>query len=70
MVMGMPHRKLAPACVRHPTQSGQGAFIPAPAAAAVLILRTALEDRLLRRELPGYEAYARKVRYRLLPGVW
>ena len=21
-------------------------------------------------ELPGYEAYARKVRYRLLPGVW
>lgn len=46
------------------------AFIPAPAAAAVLILRTALEDRLLRRELPGYEAYTRKVPYRLLPGLW
>lgn len=38
--------------------------------AILLILRTALEDRTLRVELPGYKEYARGVRYRLLPGVW
>lgn len=38
--------------------------------AILLILRTALEDRTLRVELPGYTEYARGVRYRLLPGVW
>jgi len=25
---------------------------------------------MLRAELGGYEAYAHRVRYRLLPGVW
>ena len=38
--------------------------------AILLILRAALEDRTLRAELPGYAAYARQVRYRLVPGVW
>lgn len=38
--------------------------------AALLILRTALEDRTLQTELPGYAEYARRVRYRLLPGIW
>jgi protein-S-isoprenylcysteine O-methyltransferase Ste14 len=33
-------------------------------------LRTALEDRTLLVELPGYAEYARQVRYRLLPGIW
>ncbi len=37
---------------------------------AAVILRTALEDRTLQQELPGYQAYCRQVRYRLLPGVW
>lgn len=46
------------------------AFLPAGAAVANLILRTALEDRMLKKELPGYAEYARRVRYRLLPGVW
>ena len=46
------------------------AFIPAAFAMLCLILRTALEDRTLRKELPGYEAYTQKVRYRLLPGLW
>jgi protein-S-isoprenylcysteine O-methyltransferase Ste14 len=36
----------------------------------LLILRTALEDRTLEAELGGYIDYARRVRYRLLPGVW
>ena len=46
------------------------AFIPAVLSMLCLILRTALEDRTLRKELSGYEAYARKVHYRLLPGLW
>jgi len=46
------------------------AFAPAVAAAAWVALRTALEDRTLRRELDGYAEYARRVRWRLVPGVW
>jgi protein-S-isoprenylcysteine O-methyltransferase Ste14 len=45
-------------------------LIPAGLMALLLVVRTALEDKSLRAELPGYEAYARQVRYRLLPGVW
>lgn len=37
---------------------------------AVMVTRTALEDRFLRRDLDGYEAYARRVRWRLVPWVW
>ncbi len=36
----------------------------------LFILRTALEDRTLLSELPGYQEYARQVRYRLVPGIW
>ncbi|MGQ9586570.1 MAG: hypothetical protein ACUVXG_14385 [Anaerolineae bacterium] len=39
-------------------------------AVLLIVIRTALEDRTLRDELAGYEEYAQKVRYRLLPGVW
>lgn len=35
-----------------------------------LVIRTALEDRTLCAELTGYADYARRVRYRLLPGIW
>ncbi len=35
-----------------------------------VVLRTWLEDTTLARELPGYEEYRHRVRYRLLPGVW
>lgn len=38
--------------------------------AAVMLLRTVLEDRTLQAELPGYADYASEVRYRLVPGVW
>ena len=37
---------------------------------ALLTLRTALEDRLLQRDLAGYPGYTRRVRYRLIPGLW
>ena len=46
------------------------ALIPVAVASLVLIVRTALEDRMLQRELPGYQEYAARVRYRLIPGVW
>lgn len=46
------------------------ALLPAFVAVVALLARTALEDRTLREELPGYEEYARGVHYRLLPGVW
>ena len=42
----------------------------APLGIAALLRRTVVEDRLLRRELPGYAEYAARVRYRLVPGVW
>ncbi|MFC1619107.1 methyltransferase family protein [Candidatus Neomarinimicrobiota bacterium] len=46
------------------------ALIPGAYLSAVIILRTALEDRTLREELEGYEEYTRKVRFRLVPGIW
>lgn len=70
--------------VRHPGYSGGlvawlvsplllGAlwsFIPVALVTLLYIVRTALEDRTLQAELPGYKDYAERVRYRLLPGVW
>jgi protein-S-isoprenylcysteine O-methyltransferase Ste14 len=46
------------------------ALIPAALMVIVGVIRTALEDRALHRELEGYREYAAKVRYRLLPWVW
>ncbi len=37
---------------------------------ALIVLRTALEDRTLQKELTGYAAYTRQTRYRLVPGIW
>jgi len=45
-------------------------LIPAAVALAIAITRTALEDRTLQEELPGYREYARRVRYRLVPGIY
>ena len=47
-----------------------GGFVPAALLALLVLARTALEDRLLLRSLPGYREYAGRVPYRLLPGVW
>jgi protein-S-isoprenylcysteine O-methyltransferase Ste14 len=46
------------------------ALVPAAFAALVLVVRTAWEDRTLHNELDGYKEYARRIRYRLVPGVW
>ncbi|MBI5495071.1 MAG: isoprenylcysteine carboxylmethyltransferase family protein [Deltaproteobacteria bacterium] len=46
------------------------ALVPVAAFVLVTLVRTALEDRVLRAELAGYRDYAAAVRHRLVPGVW
>jgi protein-S-isoprenylcysteine O-methyltransferase Ste14 len=46
------------------------ALIPGIALAALFVVRSAWEDGLLQAELPDYSAYAKRVRYRIMPGVW
>ena len=46
------------------------AMIPAGLCAALVVLRTALEDRTLQHELDGYAEYAQQVRWRLVRRVW
>ena len=46
------------------------ALLPAALAIVVLVVRTSLEDRLLKAELSGYADYASRTRYRLVPGIW
>jgi protein-S-isoprenylcysteine O-methyltransferase Ste14 len=72
------------AVVRHPMYSGvllMDFFAPIAlgswwgllvslARLVVIILRLLDEEKLLRRELPGYEEYCRKVPYRLVPRIW
>ena len=45
-------------------------LIPAALALIIIVIRTALEDRTLQEELPGYRDYAQRVRYRLFPGIY
>lgn len=70
--------------LRHPGYAGAIAFtLAAPVAlnsgiagalaivtVLLTVVRTALEDRTLKRELPGYADYAARVRCRLVPFVW
>jgi protein-S-isoprenylcysteine O-methyltransferase Ste14 len=79
VVSGGPYQR-----VRHPAYSGAillvlsapialgswWALIPGVICAALMIVRTALEDKTLQAELPGYQEYTQRTRYRLLPGVW
>ncbi len=37
---------------------------------AMLVARTLVEERTLRRELPGYTDYASRVRWRIVPWLW
>lgn len=46
------------------------ALVPAVLSVVIIVIRTHLEDRTLREELEGYDAYAGHVLYRLVPGVW
>jgi protein-S-isoprenylcysteine O-methyltransferase Ste14 len=46
------------------------ALIPAGFGSLVLVLRMIWEDRTLQCGMPEYAAYARRVQFRLIPGVW
>jgi protein-S-isoprenylcysteine O-methyltransferase Ste14 len=46
------------------------AFLPAAPMVAFTLRRVRLEDAFLMASLPGYRAYASRVRYRLVPGAW
>ncbi len=46
------------------------AMVPCGLAVIVYVVRTALEDRTLRAELEGYEAFTQQTRFRLVPGIW
>ncbi len=72
------------AVVRHPMYTGMtmtalatpfalGSYIAAPAFALivpVLIFRLIYEERMLRRDLAGYDEYCQRVPKRLVPLVW
>ena len=45
-------------------------LIPAAIALLIAVIRTSLEDKMLQEELPGYRDYARRVHYRLIPGLY
>ena len=36
----------------------------------IIVIRTALEDRTLQNEMPGYIEYAKQVKYQLIPLIW
>jgi protein-S-isoprenylcysteine O-methyltransferase Ste14 len=46
------------------------ALIPGVVVIGLFVLRTALEDRYLIANLPGYSDYVRQTRFRLFPGIW
>jgi protein-S-isoprenylcysteine O-methyltransferase Ste14 len=45
-------------------------LIPVVVALLIAVIRTALEDKTLHEELPGYRDYAQRVRYRLIPWIY
>ena len=45
-------------------------FIPSLVGIIIFIIRTGLEDKTLLNELEGYAEYSKKVKYRLIPGIW
>jgi protein-S-isoprenylcysteine O-methyltransferase Ste14 len=49
--------------------SGYGLAL-APIWVALLAWRISMEERTLKERLDGYGAYAMRVRYRLVPGIW
>ena len=49
--------------------SARAALLLGAAAVALVVLRIKVEERLLGAD-PSYVAYAARVRFRLVPGVW
>lgn len=53
-----------------PALGSYWAFVPMVGMLPFLVWRLFDEERLLQEKLPGYRAYQKNVRYRLLPGIW
>ena len=45
-------------------------LIPSAALTLLVLIRTVLEEKTLHEELEGYNSYAEKVRYKIVPGIW
>jgi protein-S-isoprenylcysteine O-methyltransferase Ste14 len=45
-------------------------IIPVSVSIVLFLMRTWLEDKTLREELPGYAEYTKKTRFRIIPGAW
>jgi protein-S-isoprenylcysteine O-methyltransferase Ste14 len=45
-------------------------FIPVAIYWVLMLIRTWLEDKTLQKELEGYSEYAKRTRFRLIPGIW
>jgi protein-S-isoprenylcysteine O-methyltransferase Ste14 len=71
------------AVVRHPMYSGMmlsllaapfalGSYVAFPVfvMSPIFIYRLTHEEQTLLRELPGYSEYCKRVKFRLLPGIW
>jgi protein-S-isoprenylcysteine O-methyltransferase Ste14 len=72
------------AIVRHPMYTGMilfifmsplvlgsyWAMIPAVAIIPLISARCVNEEKVLAKDLPGYNEYLNKVKYRLMPGIW
>jgi protein-S-isoprenylcysteine O-methyltransferase Ste14 len=72
------------AAIRHPMYTGMlvwalgtplalGSYVALPVFALLipgLAFRLVNEERVLRRDLPGYIEYCERVRFRLIPGLW
>jgi len=70
--------------VRHPMYAGSIVFfvglpllfgswpglLGVPFFMGLLVLRIPIEERALRENIAGYDDYAARVRYRLIPGLW
>ena len=46
------------------------AVVPMVFVIPVIIARILNEEKVLKRDLDGYEEYTRKTRYRIIPGIW
>ena len=46
------------------------AMIPTILLPVLLVARIRNEEKVLTRELAGYQAYRQKIKYRLIPGAW
>ncbi|HMR00766.1 MAG TPA: isoprenylcysteine carboxylmethyltransferase family protein [Candidatus Gracilibacteria bacterium] len=46
------------------------AIIPLLPLLPIMVIRTLNEEEVLKRDLPGYKEYCKKVKYRLIPGIW